>query len=123
MHFVDQIDLVSAPRGGVLNVVQQLAGILDLRSRRRIHFDQVDEAAFCNLSARITLATGLGANAHLAIEAFREDARDGGLADTSCASEQIRMMQTLVVQRVNESLEHMLLPCHVLEGLGTPLAR
>src|SRR5690606_27744088 len=41
VHFVDQVDLVAAARGGVLHVVEQLAGVVDLGARGGVDFDQV----------------------------------------------------------------------------------
>src|SRR5690606_30686133 len=52
VHFVDQVDLEASAGGGVLHVVQQLAGVLHLRARGGVHFDQVDETPFVDLPAR-----------------------------------------------------------------------
>ncbi|MNT86967.1 hypothetical protein D3C72_2273270 [compost metagenome] len=57
MHFVDQVDLEAPAAGGVLHVVEQLAGVLDLGTAGGVDLDQVDEAPFIDLAAHRTLAT------------------------------------------------------------------
>src|SRR6185312_12479442 len=43
VYLVHEIHLVSAARRAVLNVVQELTRVIDLRARRGIDLDQVDE--------------------------------------------------------------------------------
>ena len=88
VHFVDEIDLVAAARGRVLHVVQQLARVIDLGARGGVHLDQIDEAPGIDLAARRAFPAGLGAHALLAVQALREDSRDGRLADAARAGEQ-----------------------------------
>ncbi len=123
VHFVDQVDLVAAARRRVLHVVQQVARVVDLGLRRRVDLDQVDEAAFVDLDAGAALAAGLRGDALLAVERLGEDARDRRLADAARAREQVRVMQPARLQRVDQRLQHVLLPDRVGEGLGPPFAR
>ena len=65
VHLIDQIHFVATRCRGVLNVVQQLPGIVDLGSRRRIDLDEIDEIV------RVTTDD--------AIEASRAISREEGL--------------------------------------------
>src|SRR5690606_29398388 len=65
---------------------------------------------------------GSGSDPRLAVETARENARDGGLAHTAGAGEEIGVMQSSAVEGVDQSLQHMALPHHLAEIAGTPLA-
>ncbi|MNZ86193.1 hypothetical protein D3C78_1050100 [compost metagenome] len=121
VHFVDQVDLVAAAAGRVLHVVEQLAGVLDLGPAGGIHLDQVDETPLVDLPAYRALAARRRADALLAIQALGQDACDGGLTHATGAREQIGMVQPLVVQRIDQGLEHMGLADHFAERARTPL--
>jgi hypothetical protein len=58
VHFVDQVDLEAPTCRQVLDVLQELARVIDLRARCRIHLDQVDETALVDLAAGSALAAG-----------------------------------------------------------------
>ncbi|MNF60076.1 hypothetical protein D3C84_416810 [compost metagenome] len=120
VHFVDQVDLVAAAAGRVLHVVEQLAGIFHLGAAGGVHFDQVDETALIDLPAHRTLATRRGADASLAVQALGKNTRDGGLAHAPRAGEEIGVVQALVVQGIDQGLQHMSLADHFAERARTP---
>ena len=95
VHFVDDVDLVTPGGGGVLRVFDDVAHVVDAGVGGGVDFDQVDEAAAVNLGTGRADAAGLGAGVVVvrAVEAFGENARQRGLADAACASEQIGVMQ------------------------------
>gem|GEM_PF-3681347 len=67
MYFVDQVDLKSTSCGRILDVVQQIAGIVDLGLGSRVDFYQVDKSAFVDFSACRALPAGLGSDTRVAI--------------------------------------------------------
>src|SRR5690606_16838554 len=75
-----------------------------------------------DLTAGAALAAGLRTHAGLAVEAAGEDAGDGRLADTARAGEQVGVVQAVVVERVDEGLEHVALAGHFAEAAGAPLS-
>ena len=123
VHLVDEVHLVAPARRRVLDVVEQLAGVVDLGARGRIDLDEIDEAALVDLAAGRADAAGIRAHAALAVQGFREDARDGGLADAARAGEQERMMNLAAVEGVGERTQHVLLPHHLREALRPPFSR
>src|SRR5690606_40768796 len=68
------------------------------------------------------LTAGGGADAALAVEALGDDPRQGGLAHAPGAGEEIGVVQAPVVEAVDQGLQHMLLPIHLVEGAGAPFA-
>ncbi len=115
VHFVDQVDLEAPAARGVLHVIEQLTGVLDLGPARGVDLDQVDEAAFIDLTAHRALATGRRSDTCFTVQAFGDDPRDGGLADPARPGKQVG-----VVQPLDQSLEHMGLADHFAERARTP---
>ena len=122
MHLIDQVHLVATARGRVLDVIQQLTGILHLGPAGRIHLDQVDKTALADLHAGITSTTGLGAHTLLAIQATGQYPGNGGLAHTACTGEQVRVVQTVLVKRVHQGPGNVFLPDQFLERPGAVFA-
>src|SRR5690606_14060794 len=104
VHFVDQVNLETPAARRVLHVLEQLARVFDLRARGCVDFDEIQETAFADFAAGAALAARRGGDALFAVQATREDARNRRLADTTRAGEEIGMMQTLVVERVDQGL-------------------
>ena len=123
VHFVNEIDLVAAARGRVLHVVEQLARVVHLGARGRVHLDQVHETALVHFLAGTALAAGLRGHAGFAIQGFGENAGDGGLAHAAGAGKEEGMMQAAVIQRVDQRLHHVLLAHQLGEVAWAPFAR
>ena len=122
MHFVDQVDLEAPTARGILHVIQQLAGVFDLGTAGGVDLDQVDEAAFVDLPAHRTGAAGRGGDAGFAVQAFGDDTGNGSLAYATGAGKQVGMVQALVVQGIDQGLEHMGLADHFAERARTPFS-
>ena len=123
VHLVDEVHLEAAARRRVLNVVEQLARVVDLGARGGVDLDEIDEPSRIDGRARRADAAGLRNDARLAVQRFREQARDGGLADAARAREQIRVMQPVVRERIGERLHDVRLPDELLEPPRPPFAR
>jgi hypothetical protein len=122
VHFVDQVHLVAAARGGVLRVLDQLADVVDAGVAGGVDFQQVHRAALVDLAAGGTDAAGIGAHALIAVESLGNNARQRGLADAARSREQDRRMQPVLVERMRQRAHHMLLPHHLVKAAGTVLA-
>ena len=85
MNLVNEVHLVAPARRRILDVVQQVASIVNLGLRSSVYLDQVHESAFVDFDAGTALATGLGRDAFLAVECFRQDPGDGRLTDPACS--------------------------------------
>ncbi len=92
VHFVDQVDLEAAARRRVLDVVQQIAGIFHLGSGSGVDLDQIDEAPLLDLAAVVALAARRGGDAGFTVQAFGQQAGDGGFPHAARAREQIGVM-------------------------------
>ena len=120
VHFVDQVDLEAPTAWRVLHVVEQLAGVFDLGAARGVDLDQVDEAAFVDLTAHRALAARAGSDTCLTVQAFGNDPRNRGLTHPARTGKQVRVVQPLAVQGIDQSLEHMGLADHFAERARTP---
>ena len=85
MHFVDQVDLVTAPAGCVLHVIEQLASVFNLGAAGGVNFDQINKAAFVDFPADRALPAGGCADAGFAVQAFGQNPRNSGITDPTSA--------------------------------------
>ena len=122
VHFVDQVHLVAPARRRILNVVEQLARVVDLGARGRVDLEQIDEPARVDIATGAAFAAGCRGHASLAIERLREDARDRRLAHTARAREQERMVDAARVERVRERASDMILSDELIEFARSPFA-
>ena len=107
---------------GVLHVVHQVARLLDLGARRRIHLNQVNEPAFVNADTGTARSARLGTDTHIAIQTLGHDAGQRGLAHAARAGEQVSMMQPAGIQGVDQRLQDMSLTHHVRERTWPPFS-
>ena len=122
VDFVDQVDLVAPACRQVLDVLEQLARVVDLRARGRVHLDQVHEAALVDLAAGAAFAAGRRTDAAFAVQRPGEDARDRRLADAARAREQECMVDAPRVQGIRQGLAHVFLADQLGEVARAPFA-
>jgi len=105
----------------VHRILQELAHLVDLGVGGRIDFYQVDEATRVDFHAAEHFPQGLEL---MPVSQLRHFARIR--ARSSCPRrgfrKQVRVMQALLIQRVAQRLDHVLLPDQRLERARTPLA-
>ena len=100
MHLVDDIYLETGAGGQVLGVIQHLAHIVDAGIGSSVEFDQIDEMPAIDLLAGAAFTARRGGDAGRTIQRFGKNTRNGGLADAARACEQVRMMQSILCERV-----------------------
>ena len=122
MHFIDKIDLVATSRGRILNIVQQLAHIIYASARCSIHLNQIDKPPFADLSTGGTLTAGNRTDTGFTVEAFREDPSNSGFTHSPGPGKQIGMVQSIVIESIDQRLQHMLLTSHFGENTRAPFA-
>jgi hypothetical protein len=85
---------------------QQLTHVVHPGAGGCIDFHHVDEAAFVNIYTARTLATRPGSDPGLTVQTFGQDTRDGGLADPACAGEKESMVDTILIQTIDQGLRN-----------------
>ncbi|TPW18000.1 MAG: Uncharacterized protein FD130_433, partial [Halothiobacillaceae bacterium] len=75
-----------------------------------------------DLAAGATLTTGVSTDTGFAVERLGKNPRNGGFTHTPCAGKEVSVVQAIVIERINQRAQDMLLPYHLLEITGTPLA-
>ena len=120
MHLVNEVHLVAAASGRVLDVIGQFPHIIDAGTGGGVNLDQIHKPAFLDLLATGAFTAGIGRDAGFAVQAAGEQTTNGGLAYPTGPREQIGVMKTLAFQSVNQRLEHVFLAHHILEGAWAP---
>ncbi len=107
----------------VADRLDQLAHVVDRGAARRVDLLHVRRGAAGDLDARGADAAGRRGRALLAVEAARQDARDGGLADAARTAEQHRVRDAAHRDRIAQRGGDVLLAAHFGEALGSPFSR
>ncbi len=90
VHFVDDIDLVTPLVGGKVDLVAQVAHVVDAGVGGGVDLDQVQEAPLEDGLAVRALAAGTGSQVIVqAVDRLGQDARQGGLAGAARPGEQV----------------------------------
>ena len=117
VDFVNDVDLEPGAGRRVLAGLAQLADLLDAVVAGAVNLEHVQRAALGNFLAARVVVVEVHLGAAGAIEAFGEDAGDGGLAGAARAAEQVGVGNPLLLDGMGERLGDVLLPHHVLEAL------
>ena len=117
VDFVDDVDFELRRGGRKLGGLAEVAHLLDAVVARAVDFEDVERAAFGDfLAARVGLVdVHLGAAG--AVQAFGEDARDGGFARAARAAEEVGVGDAMGGDGVGKGLGDVLLPDDVAETL------
>ena len=124
VHLVDHEDLKAPLHRLVHRLLQQALHLIHTAVRGRIQLDIVWKASAINFSTCRAYATGGGSDTTLAISSravhrLGKNTRHRGLAHATCSREQIGMVQTLLRERIAQSLHNVLLPHHFGEVART----
>ena len=124
VHLVDHEDLETPLHRLVHSLLEQTLHFIHTAVRGRIQFNVVGKATAINFSTCRANTARRSGNSALAIgtgtvHRFSKNTRYRGLAYTTCAGEQIRMVQTLLRERIAQGLHNVLLPHHFGEVAGT----
>ena len=123
VHFVDDEDAAAALAGRVLGHVAQLAHVIHAGVAGRVDFEHVQEVALGDGPAALALAAGVALAVGQAVDGLGQQARHGGLAATAGTGEEIGVTQLALAQSRAQGLGHVGLAHHLVECLGTILAR
>ena len=127
MHFVDHVDLEAGVRRRVHGLLKQCRHLIHASVARRVHFDVIDEMAFIYCAAGFTDAAWLIGDITLAVracavEAFRKDAGERGLANTAGSGEKVSVMNPLFTQRMSQGFDDVLLAHHAVKVVRSPFS-
>ena len=123
MHFVNQINFKAAAGRCVLHIIEKFTSIFDPCAGCSIHLNQIDKTSLRNLSAGGAFTTRPGADALLTVKAFSQNPGNCRFAHAARASEQIRMMETPFIERIDKRAQDVLLSDHFIKETWTPFSR
>src|SRR5262249_46740123 len=121
VHFVNDEDLVSAPCGGIFGALPELANVIDAGIRGSVDFKNINGFTRRDFLTRITCIARSDRRPLSAIEAFGQYARCGRFSDSSRSREEIRVTDTLHLDRILERLDNWPLADDVLKNLRSKL--
>ena len=122
MHLVNQVYLVTPLGWSVLNIVENFTGVINPRSRGGINFNQINKTPFIHTLATAALTAGFGLLALLAVDRFCQDPGERGLAHATRTAEKEGMMHPVLLKRVTQGIDNMILAHHIGKTSGPPLA-
>ena len=120
----EHVDLVQdvhlgAPGGADGCALDQVADGVDTVVGGRIELEQVEATARLHVLARGALTTRLAALQVLAVQRLGQDASRGRLARAAGTREEVGVALGLVVDRIAQRADHMLLAAHLAEATRT----
>ena len=122
VDLVDDINLVLGADREMLDVLAEFARLVDRGVRGGVDLDHVHIGFVCEGTAGFALAARLAVLRVFAVQGFREDTRDGGLADAARADEEVCVGDAAGPHGVFERACDMFLSDHVGESLRTPFS-
>jgi hypothetical protein len=123
VHFVDQINFVTALGWRITNVVAQLAHIFDAVVAGAIDLDHVEAIARGDLPAIVANAAWRNGRPLDAIERLCQNACGRCFADAAWTDKEIGMGQPVLRDRVFQRARHMRLPNEIVESLRPIFSR
>jgi hypothetical protein len=122
VHFVDQINLITAFGRRVAHVVAQLAHVFDAVIARAIDLDDIKAVAGGDLFAIVAHSAWRHRRSVHAIECLGQNARGRCFADAARPDKEISVGETVLRDRVLQRLRDMVLANEIVEGLGSILS-
>jgi len=123
VHLVDDIDLIGALGGGKVDLLAQVAHVIDGGIRGGVDLDQVEEAPLVDGPAvRAGIARPVGGVWVEAVERLGQQAGGGGLSRAARASKQVGMPGMPGAHSIAQGLDHVFLGDNLIPPLRAPLA-
>ena len=121
MGFVDDVDLEAAADRSEERPLAQIASVVDAAVAGRVDLDDIDasRAVASQIPAGLALTARHGPRSLLAVQGSCEDPGGCGLAASSRAREQIRVIDPLVCQGSLQWLSDVLLADDLGKGVGS----
>ncbi len=115
VHFVNDIDLVTAATGSHVGIGSQLANLVDPAITRSIDFQNINVFAIRNTIANVTLAARFDRGTGLTIQTLGKNSGRRCLADTPSTREQIGVPDAVLLDRISQCSRNLRLSDQVIE--------
>ena len=124
VRLIDDVDLVRTSRRRQVDLVPQVAHIVDTSVRRCVDLDQVQRRPCGHLDARVAVVARLSriAGATCAVQSLGQQPRRRGLASPARPAEEVRMRDAARDDRALQRARRGLLADEVAKSLGAVLA-
>src|ERR671931_2044615 len=122
MHFVDNVDLALDLGGSIMDLVAQVAHVVDRVVGGGVNLDQVKAAVGQHGLAGRTVVAGLTVLRVQTVDGTRQDACGAGLAGAAWAREEVGMAESAGPHGVAQRLRDVRLAHHLEEATRPPFA-
>ena len=122
MYLIDDIHLVSSLRRTILDLLPDTADVINTVVRRRVDLHHIHICAGCDITAHITFSAWTAVHRMLAVDRAGEYLRRRGFARAARAGEKVGVREPSLRDLPLQRFGDVLLPDHVGEGFGPPLA-
>ena len=123
VNLVNDVNFEPGGGRGIFDRLTQLAHLVNAVVARAVNFQHIQGAALGDFQDAEVVVGKVHLGAAGAVEAFGEDAGDGGFARAARPDEKVGVGNAFPGNGVDEGLGDVLLPHHILEPLRTILAR
>ena len=117
VHFIDNVDLVASPTGTDVDVVAQIANIVDATVTGSVHLQHVDVAAIGDSQADVACVAGFFSRPLNTIQGLGEDSSGRSLADAAGTRKQVGVPDTILPNGIRQSLGNLVLANQLGEEL------
>jgi len=121
VHFIYNVDFVTALAGGKGDLLSQLAHVVNAGVAGCVYLNQVEEAAFVDSRANSTSIAGALINVGVrAVHCFSQQPSAGRFACPTRAAEQIGVADAASFERVLQRADDVLLADYLIESSRSP---
>ena len=104
MHLINEVDFIATLAWRIRHIIKQLARVFNFGARSGINLNQINKTPLINRHAIITHAAWGTGNTRITVQTLRQDTSDGRFTDAARTRKQIGMMQTIIINRINQCL-------------------
>ena len=122
VHLVDDVHTLFHLRGGVDGLVPQRTDVVHAVVRGGVELHHIEKAAGLDAEAALTFVAGVTVLGVLTVHRLGEDLCAGGFARAARAGEKVGVREPSLRDLPLQRFGDVLLPDHVGEGFGPPLA-
>ena len=122
VHLVDDVHTLFHLRGGVDGLVPQRTDVVHAGVRGGVELHHIEKAAGLDAEAALAFVAGVTVLGVLAVHRLGEDLCAGGFARAARAGEKVGVREPSLRDLPLQRFGDVLLPDHVGEGFGPPLA-
>jgi hypothetical protein len=123
VNFVDDVDFIITANRCEADIFSKFANLIDAVVAGTVDFEHVEAYTLGNLPARVADSTWIDGRAMNAVQSFGQDPGNRSFASSARADKKVSVSNTLLLNRIFQRLDDVILAEHVVEYLGPIFSR